>query len=133
MKFFHRLPPSWQYILRRPEVWSKMRLLHTRIVLWYFHSYVVSLLLISVYLICRVEDLIEQRSVASVLLVPQQLHLLAQRQTEEPPALDEHLLHQVLADSMIDHVEKAGIQARLFEQGNRPSDIGAREVDKIET
>lgn len=133
MKYLHRLPPSWQYLLRRPEIWSKMRLLHIRIILWDFRSYIVSLLIISLNLIRSIEDLIEQRSIATVLLVPQQLHLLTQRQAEEPPALGEDLLHQILADSVIDHVEKARIQARLFEQGHRLWDIGTREIDAVES
>lgn len=71
------------------------------------------------HLIFRIEELVKEGSISSVLLVPQKLHLHAQRQSEEPPALIEHLIHELLTYSVIDHVEESAIQARLNENHNQ--------------
>lgn len=67
-----------------------------------------------------------------MLLVAEELHLMIVRQIEEPLALCEHLVHELLADSVIDNVKESTIEASLFEEGNGFLDVGLREADAVE-
>lgn len=49
-----------------------------------------------------------------MLVIPEKLHLFIKRKSEEFLALSKNLVHEVLAYSMIDKVEKSRIGASLF-------------------
>lgn len=65
------------------------------------------------HLVFRIKQLIKNRGVSPVLFIPESLHLLVVRKREELLALRKNLVHEFLAYSMIDNVEKTGIQTCL--------------------
>ena len=67
----------------------------------------------TMYLVFRIKQLIKNRGVSPVFFIPENLHLLLVRKREEFLALCKNLFHEFLAYSMIDNVEKTGIQTCL--------------------
>ena len=67
------------------------------------------------YLIIRIKQFVENRCVASMLLVSQKLHFITQWQTKKPFALSKNLVHEFLRYSMIHSVKESGIQTGLHE------------------
>lgn len=65
------------------------------------------------HLVFRIKQLIKNRGVSPVFFIPENLHLLLVRKREEFLALCKNLFHEFLAYSMIDNVEKTGIQTCL--------------------
>ena len=71
-------------------------------------------------LVFRIKMLIKNRGITPVLLIPQKLHFLTQWQIEKPLALTKYLVHELLAYSMIHHVEKPTIQTSLNPEHRTP-------------
>lgn len=64
-------------------------------------------------LIVGIKSLIQNRSVAPILLVPQKLNFLVSWQIEEFLTLRENLIHELVAYSVINHVKETRVETRL--------------------
>lgn len=64
-------------------------------------------------LVFRIQKFVKNRRVSSILLVPQELHFLAEGQIEKPLAVGKNLVHEFLADPVINHIEETRIQTCL--------------------